>query len=63
MITVNISDADVAVAAPIIPNFGISKIFDIVLNIAQYMEVLNEVSNFPMLANTVPMDTQGEKIE
>lgn len=59
---VTVNEKVVALAAPISPNFGINKRFNIVFNIAQRPLSLNDKFTFPMLANTVPTDDHGEYI-
>ena len=60
IIKVNINEKVVALAAPINPNLGINKRFNVVFSIAQRPLSLNDKFTFPMLANIVLTDIHGE---
>ena len=54
--TVISKDIDVALAAPMIPNFGISVIFRAIFIRAHSALILNAIFTFPILDNAPPTE-------
>ena len=60
---VNIKEADVANAAPIIPYIGINRILSNMLIVAHTTDILSLTSTFPILENVSLIERVGEYME